>query len=57
VPLKLSTFASWQAQSKLKDVEAAMERHFQAHAGQAGDGLELLPGVKRLLEVLQVGLE
>eukprot|EP00775_Hariotina_reticulata_P008628 gene8628-8809_t len=42
-----------EAQSKLKDVEAAMVRYFQAHAGQAGDGLELLPGVQRLLKVLQ----
>lgn len=43
-----------QAEAKLKDVEAAMVRHFQQHAERAGLGLELLPGVKRLLEALKV---
>jgi hypothetical protein len=43
-----------QAQAKLKDLEAAMVRHFQQHAERAGLGLELLPGVKALLEALQV---
>lgn len=31
-----------------------MVRHFQQHQDRAGLGLELLPGVKQLLEVLQV---
>jgi beta-phosphoglucomutase-like phosphatase (HAD superfamily) len=45
-----------QAQAKLKELEAAMVRHFQQHAERAGLGLELLPGVKALLEALQVRL-
>ncbi|WIA15404.1 hypothetical protein OEZ85_002060 [Tetradesmus obliquus] len=42
-----------EAQIKLKELEAAMVRHFQAHADRAGLGLELLPGVKALLEALK----
>uniref|UniRef100_A0A383W0B9 Haloacid dehalogenase-like hydrolase n=1 Tax=Tetradesmus obliquus TaxID=3088 RepID=A0A383W0B9_TETOB len=42
-----------EAQGKLKELEAAMVRHFQAHADRAGLGLELLPGVEALLEALQ----
>jgi hypothetical protein len=44
-----------QAQAKLKELEASMVRHFQQHEERAGLGLELLPGVKALLEALQVG--
>jgi hypothetical protein len=47
-------FCTLQAQAKLKDLEAAMVRHFQQHAERSGLGLELLPGVKALLEALQV---
>eukprot|EP00882_Tetradesmus_deserticola_P012779 GHRQ01013544.1.p1 GENE.GHRQ01013544.1~~GHRQ01013544.1.p1 ORF type:complete len:200 (+),score=91.15 GHRQ01013544.1:56-655(+) len=45
-----------EAQAKLKQLEAAMLRHFQQHAERAGLGLQLLPGVKALLEALQVRL-
>jgi hypothetical protein len=43
-----------QAQAKLQQLEAAMVRHFQQHVERAGLGLALLPGVKALLEALQV---
>eukprot|EP00878_Enallax_costatus_P017227 GHUV01018087.1.p1 GENE.GHUV01018087.1~~GHUV01018087.1.p1 ORF type:complete len:182 (+),score=75.13 GHUV01018087.1:791-1336(+) len=38
---------------KLKELEAVMVRHFQEHPARAGLGLELLPGVKKLLEALK----
>ncbi|KAF8056466.1 hypothetical protein HT031_006323 [Scenedesmus sp. PABB004] len=42
-----------EAEARLKAVEAAMARHFAAHAAQrAGLGLALLPGVRALLEAL-----
>ncbi len=44
-----------QATAKLKDVELAMVEHFEAHMERAGDGLRLLPGVRDLLQALQVG--
>jgi hypothetical protein len=39
---------------KLPDVEAAMVEHFEAHVEKAGVGLELLPGIRELLEAMQV---
>jgi hypothetical protein len=43
-----------QAMAKLKDVEAAMVEHTLANKDKVGEGLVLLPGVKDLLEKLQV---
>lgn len=46
-----------QVLPKLPQVQEAMIRYFNAQqADRAGLGLELLPGVQRLLEALQVGL-
>lgn len=45
--------AKQEAQARLKDVEAAMLEYFAAHRQRAGDGLELLPGVRELLITLQ----
>ena len=46
--------AKQQAMSKLKELEAAMTGHFEAHAADAGVGLEILPGVSELLQALHV---
>jgi hypothetical protein len=43
-----------QAMPKLKAFEAAMVDHFEAHRARAGLGLQLLPGVERLLQALKV---
>ena len=43
-----------QAMAKVKDMEAAMIAYFADHAGDAGVGLEILPGVARLLTSLHV---
>ena len=40
--------------AKVKDMERAMTEYFQQHAGEAGTGLEILPGVQRLLTELSV---
>lgn len=42
-----------EAMSKLKDVEAAMVEYAQQHVSSVSVGLELLPGVKDLLELLK----
>lgn len=42
---------------KLKQLEAVMVRHFHEHPVRAGLGLELLPGVKQLLETLKVRVD
>lgn len=39
---------------KLPEMQQAMVEHFLAHAERAGQGLELLPGVKQLLQALNV---
>jgi hypothetical protein len=39
---------------RLKEVEAAMSEYFTSHMERAGTGLELLPGVRELLQALQV---
>jgi beta-phosphoglucomutase-like phosphatase (HAD superfamily) len=41
--------------SRLKEVEAAMVEHTLANRDKVSEGLALLPGVKELLEKLQVG--
>ena len=40
--------------SKLSEIESAMVEHFEAHVEKAGVGLELLPGIRELLEAMQV---
>ena len=40
--------------AKVKDMEAAMTEYFQSHAGDAGVGLEILPGVQEILTELSV---
>jgi hypothetical protein len=42
---------------RLKEVEAAMSDYFTAQMERAGTGLELLPGVRELLQALRVGAE
>jgi hypothetical protein len=42
-----------QALGGLEQLQVAMVRHFEAHADRAGLGLELLPGVRELLQALQ----
>ena len=46
-----------QALAKLPEVQEAMTRHFRSQASRAGLGLELLPGVRQLLEALKVCLQ
>ncbi|PSC72331.1 haloacid dehalogenase [Micractinium conductrix] len=41
-----------EAAAKLPDLMAAMVEHYLSNAAQAGEGLELLPGVQALLEAL-----
>ncbi|KAL4452286.1 hypothetical protein ABPG75_007948 [Micractinium tetrahymenae] len=41
-----------EAEAKLPQLQAAMIEHFTRNAAQAGEGLELLPGVRELLEAL-----
>lgn len=43
-----------QAMEKLPELKAAMVRYWEAHAGEAGEGLEVLPGVVELLKSLKV---
>jgi len=43
-----------QGMAKLPEVQAAMTRHFRSQVDRAGLGLELLPGVQKLLETLKV---
>ena len=58
-----SSYCNWlavraavlQAMAKLPEMQAAMVEYFTAHSERAGQGLELLPGVKELLLVLKVG--
>ena len=40
--------------SKLPELEAAMNAYFEEHIGDAGLGLEVLPGVAELLKALKV---
>lgn len=40
--------------AKLKEVERAMVEYFAQHQDKAGLGLYILPGVRELLERLQV---
>ena len=40
--------------AKVKDMEAAMTYYFLSHAGDAGIGLEILPGVREILTELSV---
>eukprot|EP00879_Flechtneria_rotunda_P032466 GHRR01035676.1.p1 GENE.GHRR01035676.1~~GHRR01035676.1.p1 ORF type:complete len:161 (+),score=49.62 GHRR01035676.1:178-660(+) len=42
-----------KALAKLKEVEEVMIRHFLEHQERAGLGLETLPGVEKLLKLLQ----
>ncbi|GBF94295.1 hypothetical protein Rsub_06917 [Raphidocelis subcapitata] len=42
-----------ESMPKLKEFEAAMVEHFEAHRARAGLGLQLLPGVARLLSTLK----
>ncbi|KIZ02313.1 hypothetical protein MNEG_5646 [Monoraphidium neglectum] len=42
-----------QALERLPELQAAMIKHFEAHSDRAGLGLQLLPGVRALLETLQ----
>lgn len=44
---------SAQALPKLAAVQDAMTRYFAAQSSRAGLGLELLPGVQKLLETLK----
>jgi len=43
-----------QAMGKLPEMEAAMNAYFEDHVGDAGLGLEVLPGVVELLKALKV---
>ena len=43
-----------QAAAKLKDMEGVMIKFYEANLDKAGMGLEILPGVKQMLEELMV---
>ena len=40
---------------KIKEMEDVMVTYYKEHLDEAGVGLEILPGVKNLLEALKVG--
>ena len=42
---------------KLKEMEQVMVTYYKEHLDEAGVGLEILPGVKDLLEALKVGAD
>ena len=44
-----------QGMSKIKEMENVMVTYYREHLDEAGVGLEILPGVKDLLEALKVG--
>ena len=48
-----TTFVA-QAAAKLQEMEDVMLKHYMANVDKAGVGLELLPGVKQLLQELKV---
>ena len=43
-----------QGMAKIKGMEKVMVEYYREHLDEAGVGLEILPGVKALLEALKV---